>query len=100
MAAIKFSFANVGLSEDDAFNLADLLTTERNLAAHSAGRKIREQALRDPDQGEASEDVELEPDELAALLDLLDALPDEPLPEAWRNLRNELRKVASDDDVG
>jgi hypothetical protein len=99
VASIKFSFANTELSEDHALVLADLLSMERSSAAHNAGSKIRQQAERLTDQREASEDVELEADERAAMLRALDAVPDEEMEESWRedwrNLRTELRQLGS-----
>lgn len=92
MAAVKFSFANTGLSQDDALDLADMLFKERNLDARSAAQKIREQAEREPDQGETSQDVQLTSSERTALLQLLDALPGEPRTEAIGHLHAELRR--------
>jgi hypothetical protein len=95
MPAIRFSFANAELTEDDALVLADLLAMQRSTAAHDAGSKLRKGAERLPDPSETSELVELEPDERAALLDLLDALPAEEIDESWRkgwrSLRDEMR---------
>jgi hypothetical protein len=72
LTAIKFSFAEVGLCDADALDLADLLLKERTFAAQRAGMKIREQAWRDQ-RGELTAEVELTSDEQAALLDVLDA---------------------------
>lgn len=72
MAAIKFSFTQIDLSEADALDLADLLYKERSFAARRAGFKIRQRARRDQ-RGKLTEQVELTSDEQAALLDMLDA---------------------------
>ena len=92
MSAIKFSFVNAGLSEDDALDLADLLLKERTNVTRQAALKIREQVQRYT-RAELTEDVELHPEEQTALLGLLDALPDRRMPEPWRHLRDELRKL-------
>lgn len=93
MSFVKFSFANAGLSQDDALDLTDLLFKERTIAAQQAGLKIRDQAQQ-VERGELAEDVELTVDQQGALLALLDALPDEQMQEPWRHLRGELRKLA------
>jgi hypothetical protein len=90
---VKFSFANAGLSEDDASDLVDLLFKERTSAAQQAGLKIRDQAQRG-ERGELTEEIELTPDEQAALHALLDGVPGEPRTEAIGHLRDELRTLA------
>jgi hypothetical protein len=83
MAAVVFAFgAKPGIPEHDALELADLLAGRRVLAANSAAEKIREQARRDPDRGETSEDIELDEDELELLAAVLE---DEPWPkeQSW-----------------
>ena len=65
MAHVIFALgARPGLSQDEALELAELLASRRRFAAQSASRKIRFQASRDPRSGEASEDIELDREEL------------------------------------
>ena len=98
MASIKFAFGdNVGLNQRDALDLADLLSKERSLAGQSASRKVREQAERDPDRAETSHDVDLSPDELIVLHDLLNALPSEQMSDAMRRVRDEVGGVRDAD---
>jgi hypothetical protein len=56
MAAVGFAIGSrPGVSEIEAFELAELLERRRSLASFSAAKKIREQAGRDPDR-EVSQD--------------------------------------------
>jgi hypothetical protein len=65
MAHVVFALGGrPGLSQDEALGLAELLARRRRFAAQSASRKIRFQASRDPHSGEASEDIELDREEL------------------------------------
>jgi hypothetical protein len=91
VAAVVFAFGNrPEINDADALDLADFLTFQDNPVGHHAAAKIRSQAIRDPDR-EIRCDVELNPDEMATLLALLDepALED----DAIENLRQELAKA-------
>lgn len=93
MATVVFAIGSrPGLDAHQARALAELLGRERNLAAQRLAPRIREQADRDPDRGEMSEDIELDGDEAQAMLALLEGaeLPeDEP---AYAHVRDELRR--------
>jgi hypothetical protein len=94
MAHVVFALGDrPGLSQDEAFELAELLARRRSLAAQSASRKIRLQADRDPDRGEESTDIDLTREELEELEALLaeDRHPEE-LPR-FERLRDEVRQA-------
>ena len=72
MSAVTFAIpGNTGLDENEALELAEVLSRQRTLAADSACAKIREQARRDVNRGETSADVDLTLDELEAVLAVL-----------------------------
>jgi hypothetical protein len=72
VAAVGFAFGpQLGLPEHNARDLAELLMRTRTIAGVRAAGKILEQADRDPDRGELSQGVELDPDELLVLDHLL-----------------------------
>ena len=86
-----FAFASrPGLSEREAFALAEVLSLRRSLAADGAAAKIMTQARPNVDQGETSRDIALDNDELAALLGVLRDPGEES--DAGRHLRLELLK--------
>jgi hypothetical protein len=82
VAHVVFAFGSKpGLNERQALVVADALSARRVTAAQSAAAKIRQQARVNPDAGETSEDVDLEPEEmaeLAAVMTEIDWPDDEP----------------------
>jgi hypothetical protein len=91
MAHVVFALGDrPGLSQDEALELAELLGRRPTLAGQSASGKIRFQASRDPARGEASEDIELDRNELEEVEAVLaeDRDPEE-LPR-FERLRNEI----------
>jgi len=93
MAAVVFAFGSrPGVPGNDALELARLLARKRSLAGDSVAAKIREQAKRDPDRNEKSEDVELSADELITLTTVL-AVEPWPKEQPWfEHLRDELNR--------
>jgi hypothetical protein len=94
VAAVRFAIGSrPGLSADEAEDLADHLTKERNFAALELARRIREQAALEPLHAQTTAALELNADALAALGSLLDAL-DIPASHApLARLRDEVRRV-------
>lgn len=94
MAAVAFAFGSKpGVPENDALDLAELLMRTRSLAGNSAATKIREQARRDPDRGETSQDVDLNNDELQMLAAVLEEEP-WPKEQPWyEHLRDQLNRA-------
>lgn len=93
MPEITFTFAEgAELSQDDAFDLADLLSKERSLAGQSAAKKIRLQAGDYDHVTEAP--VDLTPEELTVLGEVLDAVADEMPGEGLKRLHSTLRPSA------
>jgi hypothetical protein len=80
------------LSERQAFAVASALSTKRNLAAQSAGEKIRDQARVNLDANETRRAVELVPEERAELTAVLNevAWPAEP---EYARLRRQLGRA-------
>lgn len=90
MAHVVFSFGSKpGLSERQALEVAEALAARRTIAAQSAAAKVRQQARVNPDAGETSVDVTLEPEERAELVAVMDEVEwpdDEP---AYRHLQRQ-----------
>jgi hypothetical protein len=90
MPEITFTFAEgAELSQDDALALADLLSKERSLAGQSGARKIREQA--GGIQQTTGDAVDLTPEELSALSEVLDAVSADEMSEELTELHSALR---------
>ena len=80
------------LSERQALEVASALTTQRNLMAQSAARKIRDQARVNLDAGETRTAVDLVPEEYAELAAVMNevAWPNEP---DYARLRHQLSRA-------
>jgi hypothetical protein len=94
VAAVAFAFGSrPGVPEGDALELADLLSATRTLAGNSSAAKIREQARKDPDRGETSEDVQLSVNEREVLAAVLEEEPWPRQQEWFGHLRDELAQA-------
>lgn len=94
VAAVVFAFGNrPGISADDARELVQLLETKRNAVAFATATKIWREAKRDPDRGETSEHVDLEPIERSTLLALLQEPSVTHDNDGILNLRRELEHL-------
>jgi hypothetical protein len=99
VAAVVFAFGSKpGMPGDDALELARLLELTRSVAGVEAAGKIRQQARRDPDRSEKSQDVDLTDDELRALADVLEQEPWPKEQEWYPHLRNEVLKTLRRED--
>src|SRR5829696_3298929 len=96
MAHVVFALSGrPGLAQDEALELAELLARRRSFAAQSASRKIRFHATRDPDRGEASDniDLDLDRDELEELESLLAQERDPEELSAFERLQNAVHQT-------